>query len=407
MLIYEPVRMAINAIVSHRLRSFLTLLGVIIGVMTIIAMMSVIQGLQVQMEKQMSQLTADVFQLQRWDAGISFNDHDRGRTRPKVTIQEAMAIPDACPSVTMVGPEVWEYGQWVARDKIRTNPNIQLAGGYPEFAPNNGYDVARGRFLTMDDVQHERPVIVLGDALATKLFPFEDPLEKEVRLEKGRFKVVGVFESMGSSFGHSNDNQMAIPFTTFTKLYGKGRSINVTIKAKSPDRFKQAQDEVISLMRRMRGLKPDEPDNFAIWSPENLIDDFNKMYLWVQAAAVGICSISLLVAGIGIMNIMLVSVTERTREIGVRLAIGARRRQILGQFLVEAVILSELGGIVGAIIGIALPLIAAPAMGLPVTVPIWSVVLGLAFCSVVGIGFGMWPAMRASKLDPVEALRYE
>jgi putative ABC transport system permease protein len=212
---------------------------------------------------------------------------------------------------------------------------------------------------------------------------------------------------MGTSFGHSNDNQMAIPFSTFTKLYGKGRSINVTVKARSQEVFKQAQDEVISLMRRLRRLKPDEPDNFAIYSPDNMIEDFNKIYRWIQVAAYGICSISLLVAGIGIMNIMLVSVTERTREIGVRRAIGARRRQILGQFLVEAVILSELGGILGVVVGVLLPLWAAPAMGLPVAIPVWSIVLGLAFCSVVGIGFGMWPAMRASKLDPVEALRYE
>jgi putative ABC transport system permease protein len=399
--------MAVGAIISHKLRSFLTLLGVIIGVMTIISMMSVIQGLQVQIETQMSQLSADVFQLQRWDAGIQFNDHNRDRTRPKVKLEEAMAIPDACPSVAQIGPEVWEFGQWVSHNEIRTNPNISLAGGYPEFAGNNGMAVARGRFLTMDDVEHVRNVIVLGGALATKLFPFEDPLEKEVRLEKGRFKVVGVFEEMGSSFGRSNDNQMAIPFSTFTKLYGKGRSINVTVKARSTAVFKQAQDEVISLMRRLRSLKSDEPDNFAIWSPENLIDDFNKIYRWVQVAAIGICSISLLVAGIGIMNIMLVSVTERTREIGVRRAIGARRGQILAQFLVEAVILSELGGIIGIIVGVLLPLWVAPAMKLPVAIPIWSIFLGLAFCSFVGIGFGMWPAMRASKLDPVEALRYE
>ena len=407
MVFYEPVRMAVTAILTHKLRSFLTLLGVIIGVTTIISLMTVIRGLQNQIETQMSQLSADVFQVQRHDIQMGFGGHGRDPKRPKVTLEEALAIEKYCSSVLQVGPEVWQFGQWVAYEKEKTNPNVSLAGGFPEFAQNNGYSIARGRFLSMNDVEHDRRVIVLGDAVAKKLFPFDDPLDKEVRLERGRFRVIGVFEEMGNRFGGSNDYHVVIPFTTFQNLYGKERSINITVKARSPEVFHQAQDEVISLLRRMRGLKPDQPNNFAIWSPENLIDNFNKMTFWVKVAALGIAGISLLVAGIGIMNIMLVSVTERTREIGVRRAIGARKRQILGQFLVEAVILSEVGGLIGVIVGIALPLLVGPALKLPVAVPTWSIVLGLVFCSLVGIIFGMWPAVRAANLDPVEALRYE
>jgi len=407
MLIFEPIRMAVSAILTHKLRSFLTLLGVIIGVTTIISMMTVIKGLQNQIETQMSQLSADVFQVQRFDIQMGFNGHGRDRTRPKITLAEAEAIVEHCPSVLQVGPEVWEFGQWVGRGTERTNPNVMLAGGYPEFASNNGYNIALGRFISNDDVEHARKVIVLGDAIVKKLFPFEDPLDKEVRLERGRFKVIGVFEEMGSSFGQSNDNHACIPFSTFQSLYGKQRSINITVKARSPEVFHQAQDEVISLMRRLRGLKADEKDNFAIWAPENLINNFNQMTKWIKVAAVGICAISLLVAGIGIMNIMLVSVTERTREIGVRRAIGARKRQILGQFLVEAVILSELGGIIGVVLGVLLPIWIKPLTKLPTAVPVWAIVLGMVFCSFVGIIFGMWPAMRAAKLDPVESLRYE
>jgi len=407
MLVFEPVRMAVSAIVTHKMRSFLTLLGVIIGVTTIIGMMTVIKGLQSQIETQMSQLSADVFQVQRFDIQMGFNGHSRDRTRPKITLEEAQSIAEVCPSVSAVGPEVWEFGQWVGRGTERTNPNVSLAGGYPEFAPNNGYSIARGRFIGMDDVQHARRVIVLGDNIVKKLFPFEDPLDKEVRLERGRFKVIGIFEEMGSSFGESNDNHACIPFTTFSNLYGKFRSINITVKARSPEVFHQAQDEVVSLLRRLRGLKPDEKDNFAIWAPENLIDNFNQMTKWIKVAAVGICGISLLVAGIGIMNIMLVSVTERTREIGVRRAIGAKKRQILSQFLVEAVILSELGGVIGVGLGILLPIWIRPLTNLPAAVPVWAIVLGMVFCSFVGILFGMWPAVRAANLDPVEALRYE
>ncbi len=193
MLILEPVRMAFNAIIAHKLRSALTLLGVVIGVMTIIGMMTVIQGLQNQINNQMSQLSADVFQVQRWDIQMGFNEHNRDRTRPKITLEEALAIGENCPSVGTVGPEVWEFGQSVGRGKERTNPNVSLAGGYAEFVPNNGYSIALGRSLTYDDVDHARQVIILGDAIAKKLFPFDDPLEKEVRLEKGRFRVIITF----------------------------------------------------------------------------------------------------------------------------------------------------------------------------------------------------------------------
>jgi putative ABC transport system permease protein len=405
--IVEPLRMALQAILSHKLRSFLTLLGVIIGVTTIIAMMTIIRGLQVQVESQMNQLSADVFQVQRWDIQMGFNFNDRDHNRPKITLEEALAIPEHCPSVASVGPEVWDWGHSLVRGKERTNPNVSLAGGYPQFAVNNGYDIARGRFISTDDLEHSRRVIVIGDAIARKLFPVDDPIDKDIRLERGMFRVVGVFAQQGGMFGGENDYHVCIPFTTFENLYGKNRSINVTVKAVSPALFHQAQDEVIFLMRRMRGLKADQANNFGIWAPENLISNFNQMTFWIKIAAVGICSISLIVAGIGIMNIMLVSVTERTREIGVRMAIGARKAQILRQFLIEAVILSELGGIIGVIFGIVLPLWLSKAFNLPASVPIWAVVLGLAFCSFIGILFGFWPAARAAKLDPVEALRYE
>ncbi len=407
MLILESLRMAISAIMTHKLRSFLTLLGVIIGVTTIIGMMTVIRGLQLQVEEQMNMLTADVFQVQRFDTSVGFGSHRREHKRPRVTLEEALAIAEHCPSVLQVGPEVWRFGQWVGQGKERTNPNIMLAGGYPEFAPNNGYYLDRGRFLTYDDVEHARRVIVLGADVVKKLFPFEDPLGKEVRLERGRFRVVGLLEELGSSFGQSKDNLSVIPFSTFQKLYGKERSINITVKAHSADVFEQAKEEVIALMRNVRGLRSHEDNNFAIWSPENLIDDFNQMTVWIKVAAVGICGISLLVAGIGIMNIMLVSVTERTREIGVRMAIGAKKAQILWQFLVEAVILSEVGGVIGVVVGVTLPLWVGRAFNIPAAVPLWAIVLGLLFCSFVGIVFGMWPAVRAARLDPVEALRYE
>ncbi|MFH1861210.1 MAG: ABC transporter permease [bacterium] len=406
-MLLESIRLAFSAIVAHKLRSALTLLGVIIGVTTIIGVMTIIRGIQVQIETQLRQLTADVFQVQRFDPQMGFSFRRRDHTRPKITLEEALAIQEHCPSVSLVGPEVWKFGQTMARGDERTNPNVVLAGGYPEFAPNNGYNISRGRFISMDDVNRTRRVVVLGHAIAQKLFPFDDPLGQEVRLERGRFRVIGIFEETGGLFGSNNDNHAVIPFSSFRKLYGKNRSINITVKAVSPQRFEQAKDEVVSLLRRMRGLKSDEPDDFAIWSPDNLVDNFNQMTLVVRVASIGIAAISLLVAGIGIMNIMLVSVTERTREIGVRKAIGARRAQILTQFLIEAVVLSEFGGIIGVVLGVTLPLWIGKAFNVPAAVPFWAIVLGLIFCSGIGILFGFWPAVRASRLDPIEALRYE
>jgi putative ABC transport system permease protein len=282
-----------------------------------------------------------------------------------------------------------------------------MAGGTPEFMYNNGEWVREGRFITDLDVEYHRSVVVIGQDVIDKLFPYEDPLGKRVKINNQPFEVVGLLEERGSSFGHSRDNQIVIPISTFQKQYGKDRSINITVQAVSAAKMEQAIEEVRTVMRIERGLKSYEDDNFAIWSPNTLIESFNKFTFWIKIAAVGICGISLLVAGIGIMNIMLVSVRERTREIGIRKALGAKRRHIMVQFLIEAVVLTEIGGAIGIFVGIVLPIILASSLKVPTAVPIWACVLGIVFCSVVGITFGLWPAMKAARLDPIVALRYE
>jgi putative ABC transport system permease protein len=404
----ENSLMAFRAIWTHKMRAFLTLLGVIIGVATIIAMMTIITGIQQMMEKEMSELTTNVFQVQRFEPrmGMHIDGHRRER-RPDITIEHANAIRERCPSVANVGPEVWRWGNQLTYRSEETNPNVTMAGGTPEFMYNNGEWVREGRFITDLDVEYHRSVVVIGQDVIDKLFPYEDPLGKRVKINNQPFEVVGLLEERGSSFGHSRDNQIVIPISTFQKQYGKDRSINITVQAVSAAKMEQAIEEVRTVMRIERGLKSYEDDNFAIWSPNTLIESFNKFTFWIKIAAVGICGISLLVAGIGIMNIMLVSVRERTREIGIRKALGAKRRHIMVQFLIEAVVLTEIGGAIGIFVGIVLPIILASSLKVPTAVPIWACVLGIVFCSVVGITFGLWPAMKAARLDPIVALRYE
>lgn len=407
MTVGENSKMALQAIWAHKMRSFLTLLGVIIGVTTIIAMMTVITGIQRMMEKEMSELSSNVFQVQRYEPRVGIHVGRRGPRRPNITVEHAMAIRERCPSVANVGPEVWRWGNQVAYGGEKTNPNIVVAGGTPEFMYNNGEYVRRGRFLTHLDVEYNRSVTVIGQEVIDKLFPYEDPIGKRVRINAKPFEVVGIFEERGAVFGESRDNRAVIPITTFQKQYGKNRSINITVQAVSAARMNQAIEEVRTVMRIERGLKSYEDDNFGIWSSNTLIESFNKFTFWIKIAAIGICAVSLLVAGIGIMNIMLVSVRERTREIGVRKALGAKRRHIMVQFLIEAVVLTEIGGGIGILVGVVLPMVLGSSIKLPTAVPVWACVLGVVFCSIVGIGFGLWPAMKAARLDPIVALRYE
>jgi len=408
MLFLESSKMAFCAIWAHKLRSFLTLLGVIIGVTTIIAMMTVIAGLQRQIEKDMSELAPNTFQVQRYDINMGFNaGHRRFKSRPIITREHSEAIKKYCPSVSLVGPEGWLFGKEIKYRDKKTNPNISIGGGLPEFAVNNGYYVQEGRFITYADDDFNRQVVVLGWGVADKLFEYESPLGRQVKIDGSRYTVVGILEESGTAWDSNHDHHVVIPLSTFEKNYGDKHSLNITVQAKSALLFDKAKEEVIEVMRAQRGLKPSEENNFAIWSSGTLIETFNQMTFWIKVAAIGICAISLLVAGIGIMNIMLVSVTERTREIGIRKAIGGQKRHIMAQFIVEAIVLSEIGGIIGVGLGFAVGKIFGAATKMPTAIPLWSVALGLAFCSLVGLFFGIWPAAKAANLKPIEALRYE
>jgi putative ABC transport system permease protein len=415
MLGLDTLFMSMGAIVSNKLRSILTLVGIVAGVASIIAVMTAISVVQSTMEKEMSVLGAQVFQAQKWPAGGFNSDEERRKAmrRPPVTVENANAIRDQVESVDLVGSELWDFGMVVEYRGEATNPNVTLCGGTPEYPPNNTHYVGLGRNISQMDVKSARSVAVIGYAIGQKLFPFVDPIGKEVRVDGRKYQVVGVFDEKKSAFGANYDSYVLIPITTYLKTYGMvgrdgfSRSVNVTIRAKTPELIRDAIEETRQVLRRERGVKPHEEDNFEFFNSESLITEFNEMTLGVKIAAFVIGIIALVVAGIGIMNIMLVSVTERTKEIGIRKSLGAKPRNILFQFLLEAVILCNIGGVVGVLVGFGLGNLVTVFTSFDISVPMEWAVIGLVFCSAVGIGFGLLPAIRASRLHPIDALRYE
>src|SRR5689334_5318094 len=407
--------MSLSAIFANKLRSVLTLVGIVAGVASIIAVMTAISLIQGAMEKEMSVLGAQTFQVQKWPAGGFTTDAERRRAmrRPPLTLANADAIRGQVPSVDLVGSEIWDFGFTVQYRGTTTNPNVSICGGTPEYPPNNTHYVGLGRNLSPLDVRTAAKVVVIGYAIAKKLFPFVDPIGRDVLVDHRRYEVVGVFDEKKSAFGGNFDNYVLMPVTTFIGVYGLkdrqgfARSVNITVRAKTPEQMNDAIDQTRQILRRQRGVKPGEPDNFDFYNSASLITQFNKMSMGVKLASFVIGIIALVVAGIGIMNIMLVAVTERTREIGLRKALGARRASIRLQFLLEAVVLCNIGGVVGVLVGFALGNVVALFTKFQPHVPLEWGAVGLLFCSAVGVGFGMLPAVRASKLDPIEALRYE
>ena len=411
----DTLFMSMGAILSNKLRSMLTLVGIVAGVASIIAVMTAISVIQGTLEREMSVLGAQTFQVQKWPAGGFHSDADRRKAmrRPALTLENAEAIRQHVSTVDLVGSEIWDFGFTAQYKGVSTNPNISICGGTPEYPPNNTHYVGLGRNISQLDVKTGRKVVVIGYALAKKLYPFVDPIGKEIRVDGRKYEVVGVFDEKKSAFGGSFDNYVLMPVSTFLNTYGIigkdgfQRSVNITVRAKTPELIDDAIEETRQVLRHDRGVKPGQADNFEFFNSTSLITQFNKMSMGVKLAAFVIGLIALVVAGIGIMNIMLVAVTERTREIGIRKALGAKPVSILGQFLLEAVILCNIGGLIGVLVGFGLGNLVAVFTHFDVSVPMEWAVIGLLFCSAVGVVFGLLPAVRASQLHPIDALRYE
>jgi putative ABC transport system permease protein len=373
--------------------------------MTVICVISLIAGLNKVVKSSFSAIGSDILYVQKYPWMMDSGDWWSFRGRKSITVEDAEAIERLCPSIKAVAPNLGRHT--IVKRKEKSARAVEIQGATPVQQSISGHFVERGRYLTHLDLERKRLSCVIGADIVEKLFPVEDPLEKEIRIEGKRFFIVGILEEKGKIFGESLDNTVIIPISTFQKNFGmRWRSVNIMAQAREGQK-NQAIDEIRNVMRRRRKVPPDKPDDFAINSSDALMDAYNKLTGAAFLVMIGVSSLSLLVGGIGIMNIMLVSVTERTREIGIRKAVGARYRDILWQFLIEAMTVSGLGGVLGIILGFAIAKLISIASNLPATIPIWSIVLGFGFSSAVGIFFGLYPATKAARLDPVEALRYE
>ena len=410
--LFDNLKLAFGTFVAHPLRTMLTLLGIVIGVATVMTMMALLEGLRVKVNKDFSQLGANVFRIDKWPQGFRFGgggiDWNKISRRKSLTVADKRAIAEQCPSVLRTAASSWQPGQKVRTANSETQPSVFIIGATVEYPETSGITVASGRMFNDTEELDGRRVAVLGPDVADKLFPSLDPIGQEVRLRNRPYTVVGIMERRGKLMGMFNlDNQVLVPMSTFLSQYGKRRGVSVSIEAIDRDHLEKAMEEATRVMRQRREVPPMDENDFETSTNESMAKSLNDLSNVVTAATFGVCILSLIVGGIGILNIMLVSVTERTREIGIRKALGAKKNRILMQFATEAVVLSLVGGVIGIAIGFGLAFLGRWTFGLYTSVPVWSVVLSLGMSSGVGLVFGIYPAARAAKLDPIEAMRAE
>jgi putative ABC transport system permease protein len=405
----ENLFLALDTLRTHKFRSLLTILGVLIGTFIVILVASVIAGLNSQMMETINQFGARNMYIYKFEPGIHFRLTREERMRKPLRYEDAAAIRAQCPDVEAVAVEIWQWGpspEIKYKDKEMLNGNF--GGATPEDFRISNAPLADGRFFNEIDDLHRRNVAVIGADVNTRFFENEDPVGKTIVIDGNPFEVIGTLGKRREFLGDSgNDRVVYIPYNTYKKIYPAAKE-NFIIAQSLPGRMSQALDEVRGVLRRLRHVKPAEPDSFGIATADSIITQFHQITGTIALVMVVLSSIGLLVGGIGVMNIMLVSVTERTREIGVRKAIGARRRDITWQFLLEATTLTLVGGILGMLLGgLGSLSIRTLVPSLPSTVPLWSVVVGFSVSVGIGLFFGMWPALKAARLDPIVALRYE
>ncbi|MFO7675974.1 MAG: ABC transporter permease [bacterium] len=413
MALWELLRLSLATFRTHRMRSFLTALGIIIGVMTVIAIIALIQGMNYEVERQISSLGSNTIFIQKFSWGMGQVDFDEVNRRPDLTIDDAAAVA-RLRSVDRVAPQ---RSRSVGRIAWRGNKatNVGLAGSTPGIAATANMKVEVGRFINSDDSLRKRPVCLIGGQVADDLFPTDDPVGRRIDIEGRRFTVVGVLERKGSFMGQSQDNNILIPLATFDKYFPLPRDrqarlwsgLAIQVMPGPGIAVERAVDEIRELMRRRHGLGFDQPDDFGLNTQDTLRDIYRNVTRVAIIVMIAVAGISLLVGGIGIMNIMLVAVAERTREIGLRKAIGATNGDILWQFLLESVLLAAIGGIIGIVLGVGIAKVAELAVHIKAAAPLWVIMLGFGFSAGVGVFFGIYPASRAARLNPIEALRHE
>ena len=401
----ESVGIALGAVRANKLRSFLTLLGTIIGVMSVIAVLSFVEGLNRFVSQKLLNAGANVFWVDPYGFVTSQEAWDKVKNNPRITLEDTDALRLAVPHAALVVAQA--DARTASHYRNKEVKGVDVRGRGPGYEQVEDLTLALGRQLTEDDDQRHRMVCVIGSEVAEELFQGLDPLGRRIRLGAETYEVVGVTEPKGKLFGQSQDRFAAIPIHTFQKFKSERASIQIGVKSLDQASMPVAQQECRNILRGRRHLRPGQPDNFGITTSENVMELYRNLTGGIFVVTIGVAAISLLVGGIVIMNIMLVSVTERTREIGVRKAMGARRRDILSQFLVESTTLSLSGGLIGIVGGVGLALLAGALSPLPTAVSGPAIFLGIGMSVGIGMFFGSYPAWRAARLDPIEALRYE
>jgi len=400
----ETMRLALDALRAHKLRSFLTLLGVILAVTTLVSVMSVIAGLTLFIAERVADLGANVFVVDRFGIIISPDAWVKAQKRPLITLEEFKRFRDA----TRLSKSVAGYDQWngQTRSGDAVMENTTVTGVTPNYADIRGLNIAQGRFLSQADEDHRSEVVFIGSHLAEKFFPNVDPIGKTVRSDTHTYEVIGVGAPIGSALGMSQDNYMLMPLSTYLKGYRRADdSLAIFVQAPNAETMNSCEEEARMLFRAWRHVPYNDADNFAIMGSDSVMAVWHQLTGNLVFVTIALVSVFLVVGGIVIMNIMLASVTERTREIGLRRALGARRKHILLQFLAESALLSATGGLIGILAAYAVVLVVKSAFSFPMEMPVAAVILSLALATIVGLFFGIYPATRAARLDPIEALR--
>ncbi|HKB86709.1 MAG TPA: ABC transporter permease [Ignavibacteriaceae bacterium] len=410
MQITQILSLSLDSLKTNRLRTMLTILGVVVGIFSIIVIMTVITMLQNTIESGVSFLNKNTFQIQKYPAIHTGGPGSwrKFRNRKDITLEDFYRFEQMMTQAKYVGAQQEMHGKIVKFGSTETNPNISVIGVTMGAFRTNSVTISDGREINETDVQHSNNVCVLGDDVTKKLFTNLNPVGMTVRVDGYPLKVIGTLEKQPEFFGQSMDNYIILPITSFQSIYGRrAHSISITVQSYGKQDYNSSMDAATGYMRTIRKVAPGDDNDFDIFSNESLVGQINDITGGVRIGAVVVSIIALLAAGVGIMNIMLVSVTERTREIGIRKAVGAKRINILAQFLFEAIVLCIIGGFIGIALGIGIGNFAGSFLNAETAIPVDWVLIGLGLCIFVGVVFGTYPAYKAANLDPIEALRYE